>query len=90
MTSRTPKTPGASQDTPVIPADPVDLAADIATDLDTNYPELVKNLNARINELEAENAQLRARLSTADTDADTAPTPPIGGMELTASGWVIK
>lgn len=99
MTSRTPKTPGAPQDTPVIPADPIESAADPVDDQssEVDYEAILEKCNVeiaayqrRINELEAENAQLRDHLFAADTDADTAPTPPSSGMELTANGWVIK
>lgn len=81
--------------------DPDVLAADLATDLETNYPELVQKLNAQINALEAgvnaleaENADLRAKVAKYEAPngiaaPSKAPAPQLTGMRLTDEGYVV-
>jgi len=77
---------------PDVPQDiePAVLAADVATDLETNYPELIKSLMAQIHALEAENAQLRAERDAPATGAPAPARQPVGGMVLTDQGYVVS
>jgi septal ring factor EnvC (AmiA/AmiB activator) len=81
---------------PDVPLDPDVLSADLATDLETNYPELVQKLNAQINALEAgvnaleaENAELRAQVAKHEASPVSAadPQPPVSGWVLGEHGW---
>ncbi len=73
--------------------DPAVLAADLTTDLETNYPEMVKGLYAQIHALQAENAELRAKIADREgapvTAAKPAPVAQLTGMRLTDEGYVV-
>ena len=73
--------------------DPAVLAADLATDLETNYPETIKSLYAQIHALQAENAELRAKIADREgapaTAAKSAPVAQLTGMRLTDEGYVV-
>lgn len=83
----------AAQSAPDMPIDPAVLAADLATDLETNYPEMVKGLYAQIHALQAENAELRAKIADREgapvTTAKPAPVAQLTGMRLTDEGYVV-
>lgn len=84
----------AAQSAPVAQIDPAVLATDVATDLETNYPELVKALYAQIHALEVENAELRAKVADREGSlviaAKSAPVAQqLAGMRLTDEGYVV-
>lgn len=83
----------AAQSAPVAQIDPAVLVADLATDLETNYPETIKSLYAQIHALQAENAELRAKIADREgkpvTAAKPAPVAQLTGMRLTDEGYVV-